>query len=149
MLSTVATELIQVSEHGQGADIAIGGLYGIAAGKRIGVLPVGLGHGLSRPKPGMTAYVLLRGLRAPVLAVSLEHTTIDLDAVVDARAGDPVLLLGRDGHECVTLDTVAAWGEESPLQCMMRFSGRAEMGFMPQEADRRAGATRQASKEER
>ena len=125
VLQTLETTLISVNEHGQGSDIAIAGRYRIDSMQRIGVLPVGRGHGMERPLPDEPAYVLVRGRRAPIIAVSLEHTTIDLDAIDAASVGDVVTVLGKDGGEHISLDDWARWVGQSPLQRVMAWSERA------------------------
>ena len=68
--------------------------------------------------------VLIRGRRAKVLSVSLEHTTVDLDGIEGVSPGDPVTLLGLDGDEEISLSSIAdAWGIQ-PLEALMRMSGR-------------------------
>ena len=68
--------------------------------------------------------VLVRGKRAQVLSVSLEHTTVDLDGIEEVTPGDPVTFLGLDGDEEISLSSIAdAWGVQ-PLEALMRISGR-------------------------
>ncbi|MBT6272904.1 MAG: alanine racemase [Chromatiales bacterium] len=126
VLQRVSTSLVSVTDHGQGADIMIAGMTQIPNGKRIGVLPVGVGHGLARPDRQANAQVLVNGKRAPVLAVSLEHTTIDLD-YIDATLGDEVVILGISGNDQLTLQDSANWNGRTPLQTLMDWSGRVEL----------------------
>ena len=127
VLRSVKTRLIHVGHHGQGADVAIGGLYGIERARTVGVAPVGLAHGFARVAPGKTPFALVGGKRVRILAVSLEHTTVDLDGSDTAAPGDEVTLLGGDGPERITLDDLAGWHDESPIETVMRLSGRAEI----------------------
>ena len=113
VLAEVGSRLVQVSDHPQGSDIAIAGSYAIRRGRRTGVAPVGAAQGLARPVPGSRPEALIRGRRAPVLAVSLEHLTLDLSEVEDAAVGDAVLLLGEDGEAAIGLDEFAAWSGEA------------------------------------
>ena len=115
---------MQVSDHPQGSDIAIAGSYGIRRGRRTGVAPVGAAQGLARPVPGSRPEALIRGRRAPVLAVSLEHLTLDLSEVEDAAVGDAVLLLGGDGEAAIGLDEFAAWSGRRALDTVLALSGR-------------------------
>lgn len=80
-------------------------------GMAIGLLPLGWGDGLPR-RFGPDAAVLVRGRRAPLLApVHLEHSRIDLTDCPAARAGDEVVLVGRQGDAEITLAAcTAAWG---------------------------------------
>ena len=124
VLREIGSRLVQVSLHRQGSDLAIAGLYGIRKPKRIGVAPVGAAHGLQRPLPGTNPWALVRGQRVPILAVSLEHLSLDLDRVEDAEVGDQVLILGRDGEAAIGLDEVAGWSGLSCLDLALAVSGR-------------------------
>jgi alanine racemase len=64
------------------------------------------------------------GRRAPVLRTSLEATTLDLTDVPNATLGDPVLALGEDGRERITLDDLATWQDTSALEVLTAFSER-------------------------
>ena len=124
ILREIGSQLVQVTDHRQGSDIAIAGAYGIRQSRRTGVAPIGAAHGLQRPVPGSSPAALVAGRRAPVLAVSLEHLTIDLDGVPDAEPGDAVLLLGRDGQERIDLEELARWSGLSCLDMVLAVSGR-------------------------
>jgi alanine racemase len=72
---------------------------------RLGVIPMGLADGLLWLHADR---VLVRGRPAPILATpSLEHTRIDLTAIPDARVGDEVIVIGRQGDTEITIGEVA------------------------------------------
>ena len=124
VLKSLKSRFIHTSDHAEGADIAIGGLYGLKRSRALGVLPVGMAQGLCKPVDGKVMSVLVHGQRADVLSLSLEHTTVDLDGVEGVSPGDPVTLLGHDGDEEITLSSIAdTWGVQ-PLEALMRLSGR-------------------------
>jgi alanine racemase len=73
---------------------------------RLGVIPLGSADGLLHLHAG---HVLAGGRPIPLLgAPSLEHTRVDLTAVPDARVGDEVVVIGRQGDAEITLSQVAA-----------------------------------------
>jgi len=75
-------------------------------GMRIGILPIGRFDGMVSLNCG---HVLVRGLRVPLLAApSIEHTRIDLTDVPEARPGDEVVVIGRQGDEEISPVDVAA-----------------------------------------
>ena len=86
--------------------------------------PIGVAQGLVRPVPGSRPEALIRGQRAPILAVSLEHMVLDLADAPDAAPGDPVLLLGGEGSRAIGLAELAAWFGMTPLDAAMALSGR-------------------------
>ena len=124
VLAEIGSQLIQVSVHPQGSDIAIGGSYGLRHGRRTGVAPIGVAQGLVRPVPGSRPQALVRGRRAPILAVSLEHLVLDLTDIGDAAVGDAVRLLGGDCDAAIGLDELAAWFGMTALDTAMALSGR-------------------------
>jgi alanine racemase len=78
----------------------------VAAGMRLGVIPLGTGDGLALASAGE---VLVRGMRAPLVEpIPLEHCRIDLSGVPAAAAGDEVVVIGRQGGEEITIDEVVA-----------------------------------------
>jgi len=79
--------------------------FPVTAPLRLGVIPMGSADGLLWLHAG---HVLVRGRKAPILtAPNLEHTRIDLTGVPDARVGDEVVIIGRQGAAEITLAEVA------------------------------------------
>ena len=73
---------------------------------RIAVIPLGRADGLGRLHCGE---VLVRGRRAPIVGrLSLEHTRIDVTEIADCVAGDEVVVIGRQGHEEISVEEAAA-----------------------------------------
>jgi alanine racemase len=130
VLKNLKSRIIHTSRHVEGSDIAVGGLYGLKRPRTIGVLPTGMAHGLCKPLEGRDMTVLIRGKRAKVLSVSLEHTTVDLDGIEEVTPGDPVTLLGLDGDEEISLSSIANAWDIQPLEALMRMSGRFSVRSM-------------------
>jgi alanine racemase len=73
---------------------------------RIGVVPIGYGDGYARAMTG--ADVLIGGRRVPVVgAVSMDQITVDLGPEATDRVGAPVVLIGTQGDERITLEELA------------------------------------------
>jgi alanine racemase len=80
--------------------------FPVTAPMRLGVIPMGSADGLAWLHAGR---VLVRGRGAPIVTgPNLEHTRIDLTGVPDARVGDEVVIIGRQGEAEITLAEVAA-----------------------------------------
>jgi alanine racemase len=94
--------------------------FTIRPGMRIGVVPVGRSDGIEALTCGA---VLVRGRRAPILNVSLEHARIDLSDVEDAAVGDEVVLIGRQGALSITPQDVARHCAIDPAQLAIGVRG--------------------------
>ncbi len=104
--------LIQVKDLAPRDRFAAEAPFPVPAPMRFGIVPMGAADGLAGLHVGRA---LVRGRAVPILAgPSLEHTRVDLTAVPEARVGDEVVLLGRQGHEEITPAEVAARHKLSP-----------------------------------
>lgn len=92
-----------------GQGISYGSRYVTTHEERIGVMPVGYGDGYRRVDGQQ---VLVHGKRVPIVGrVCMDQCMLQLDAIPDAKVGDEVVLLGRQGDEEITTDEVAErWG---------------------------------------
>ena len=124
VFSKLRSRLVQVVEKPSGSDIAIAGLFNIGRIRRIGIAPIGIAHGLQQPMPGSLPFVLVGGRRAPVLSLSLEHLTLNLDGVPAAIAGDEVVLLGSQADDRITLEQLAGWFGLSGTEMVSAICGR-------------------------
>ena len=80
--------------------------FPVTAPMRLGVIPIGAADGLRLLHAGR---VLVRGRAVPILSSpSLEHTRIDLTVVPEARVGDEVVIIGRQGDLEITPAEVAS-----------------------------------------
>ncbi|MBB3236689.1 alanine racemase [Phyllobacterium endophyticum] len=111
-LKTISASLVSVKR----LDASLGpvpGIFGVNPGMTLGVIGMGWGDGFPRDVP-RGAVGLIRGKRARLLPPAhLEHIRIDLTDVPDARFGDEVVLLGRQGNQSITHEEVATlWGTD-------------------------------------
>lgn len=101
------TTVAQVKEFPPGASISYGRAYRTTAAQRIAVLPVGYADGFRRA-PRHWGQVLVRGRRAPIVGrVCMDYTMVDVTDIPGVRAGDEVVLIGRQGEEEITVEEVA------------------------------------------
>ncbi|MGB4802448.1 MAG: alanine racemase, partial [Anaerolineae bacterium] len=102
--STVA----QVKRLPAGAFVSYGAAYRTECEQTIAVAPVGYADGFRRT-PLTWPPVLVRGQRAPIVGrVTMDQTMLDVTHIPGVRAGDEVVLIGRQGAQEVTVDDVAA-----------------------------------------
>lgn len=123
VLAAVKSSLIHIGHHSADKWIA-GGKRLLKAGSITGVVPFGLYDGYHQPRSDGEAAMLVRGMRAPVIGVSQEYTTIDLTKVDAPRLGDEVVIIGENGGDCISIEEMATTLGWSPLNVLMSLSGR-------------------------
>ncbi len=102
--STIA----QIKRLPPGAFVSYGNTYQTDREQTIAVVPVGYADGFRRA-PFTWPPVLVRGQRAPIVGrVTMDQTMLDVTHIAGVRAGDEVVLIGRQGEQEVSVDDVAA-----------------------------------------
>ena len=97
----------QVRELPGGSYVGYGRTFRTRRASRIAVLPLGYAHGFRRA-PAHWGYVLVRGQKAPIVGrVCMDQSMIDVTDIPGVRAGEVVVLIGRQGAGCITVDDVA------------------------------------------
>ncbi len=101
--------LSQVKVLPPGRGVSYGHTYVTSRWERIGTVPVGYADGFRRVKGNQ---VLVGGRCVPVVGrVCMDQIMVQLDEVPQARAGDEVVLIGRQGEAHLPAEEVAArWG---------------------------------------
>ena len=105
VLRSLSSRVITVKELTPRERFAEMAPFPVTAPRRLGVIPMGSADGLLWLNAG---HVLVRGQAAPLIGgPNLEHTRIDLTGVPDARVGDEVVIIGRQGEAEITIADVA------------------------------------------
>jgi alanine racemase len=128
VVRSITTRLSHVASHRAARRVGVGGACELAAGSRTGVVSLGRGDGY-RWHADQPASMLVRGRRAPVLGLSLEHVVLDLTSVPAAQPGDDVVVLGLHGDASITLAELADWRRSSPVGTLLDFAGRVERRY--------------------
>ncbi|MBN2358961.1 MAG: alanine racemase [Deltaproteobacteria bacterium] len=106
---TWKTRIAQVKTLPAGVTVGYGRTYKTTRPTLLAVLPVGYANGYDRGLSNR-AHALVRGQRAKVVGrVMMNMTTIDVTDVGGAAAGDEVVLLGSQGDERISAETMASW----------------------------------------
>lgn len=91
-----------------GRQISYGGTFETERDMLVGTIPVGYADGYRRSLSGKF-HVLVGGKKAPILGrVCMDQMMVDLSAVPDAKVGDPVVLVGRQGDAVITAEEISA-----------------------------------------
>ncbi len=98
---------------------------------RIGVVPLGYADGIPRLLSNRAAF-LVGGRRCPIVGrVCMNMTMIDLENALDAKPGDAVTLIGRQGAEAVSADDWAEWAETINYEIVTRLPGELRRVYEP------------------
>ena len=101
---SITSRIIHIKELGEGRSISYGGTYQLTHPERIATVPVGYGDGYPRSLSNC-GYVLIHGKKAPIRGrVCMDQFMVDVSEIPDVRIGDPVVLLGKDRDEIITME---------------------------------------------
>lgn len=99
-----------VKEIPAGAQVSYGGTFTADHPMTVATIPVGYGDGYPRYLSGK-GWVLIGGKKAPILGrVCMDQMMADVSSVPQARRGEEVTLLGRDGDACIGAEELAGAG---------------------------------------
>jgi alanine racemase len=122
--ATLRTRLARVFGAEPGDSVGYGRTWVAQRPSLVGLVPVGYADGYQRVLSNR-AQMLVGGKRCPVAGrVSMDQTGVDLTSVRDAREGDDVVLIGKQGDEEVTADEVARWAGTISYEILCGLSAR-------------------------
>ncbi|HLD56195.1 MAG TPA: alanine racemase [Candidatus Omnitrophota bacterium] len=116
--------LILVKKINAGESVGYGRTFVAHEPTVIGVLPVGYSHGYPFSLSGQGSVVLFQGKRFPVVGrVSMDYLTVNFGPDFSGvKVGEVVTLLGRDGAEAVTAESLAEKAGTIPYEIVTRLS---------------------------
>ena len=104
---TFRSRVLSVKELPEGSLVSYSGLYKLPETGRLAVIPVGYADGYPRMLSNK-AEVLIRGKRVPVRGrICMGMLIADAGSIPDVQPGEEVVLLGKQGNECITAAELA------------------------------------------
>lgn len=111
------TYIVRITELPPGSPISYGGRYVTHGLQQIATISVGYADGLRRSPPWRE--VLVHGIRAPIVGrICMDYAMIDVSHIPEARVGDEVTLLGRQGDDTITAEEVGDWLQTSAYEVL-------------------------------
>ena len=91
-----------------GRQIGYGGTYTTTRETKVATIPVGYADGYHRVLSGRF-HVLIRGRKAPILGrICMDQMMVDVTDIPDAAMEDPVVLIGTQGEETISIEQMAS-----------------------------------------
>jgi alanine racemase len=113
----------------EGASIGYDHTWTAPRQTRVVTLPVGYGDGYARSLSNR-ATVLINGRRYPVVGrVSMDQCMVDIGQD-SAFNGDEVVLIGRQGMECITVEELAAYCDTIPYEILTMINTRVPRKYI-------------------
>ncbi len=124
------TRVVQLRDVPAGRYISYGRTFRTERWTRVGVLPVGYGHGYPWHLSNR-GQVLVRGKRAAIVGrVTMDLTMVDVTEIEDVALGDEVVLWGDQGGERIGIDEVASWAGTIPYDLLCGMGKRVVRVFI-------------------
>ena len=100
----IKSRIVYVKEVEEGTQVSYGGTFTAHRPMRVATVPVGYGDGYPRGLSGK-GRILVRGRKAPVIGrICMDQFMVDVTDIPNARQGDWVTLVGKEGEEEITME---------------------------------------------
>ncbi|MCR5626951.1 MAG: alanine racemase [Lachnospiraceae bacterium] len=100
------SHIVYIKYVAPGREISYGGTYKVMDERKIATIPVGYGDGYPRLLSNK-GWVLIHGKKAPILGrVCMDQFMVDVTDIPDVAEYDEVTLIGRDGHQSITMEDI-------------------------------------------
>jgi len=108
-----------------GTGVSYGRTHVLKKNARDALLTAGYGDGIARACSNRGS-VLINGKRCPILGrVCMDQTVVDITGVPDeVRCGDPVVLVGRQGPEEISVAEFSRWADTIPWETLCSVTKR-------------------------
>lgn len=113
-----------------GSDISYGRTYTAESKLRVATIPIGYADGYSRQLSGKGS-ILVHGVRCPILGrICMDQCMVDISAVPEAKVGDIVTVIGRDGEDEIRVEELAELLGTIPYEVVCGLSKRVTRVYM-------------------
>lgn len=118
------TKVAFVKEIAPGDAVSYGCTYRADKPVRVATVACGYGDGYHRAASGK-AQVIIRGQKVPVIGrICMDQMMADVTGVPGVKAGDDVILMGRDGVAEITAEDLAGWAGTISYEVLLAATDR-------------------------
>ncbi len=129
---SLKTRIIFLKEVPPGRSISYGRTYITKKRTKIATIPIGYGDGYLRGLSNK-AWVLIRGHRAPIVGrICMDLSMVDVGNIPDAKVGDEVVLIGRQGKESISAEELARLSDTIPYEIVCSVGRRVPRIYIGQ-----------------
>lgn len=124
------TYLSSIRQLKAGSALGYGRMHKLAKDSLVGTISAGYADGLPLALSNR-GYVLINGVLCPILGrISMDYTTVLLDHVPDAKVGDEVICIGKQGEHEITLDDWAKFKGTHVYEVLCSIGTRVNRKFV-------------------
>ena len=121
---TLKTKVIQIRSLPAHSPISYSRTFYTKRKSLIATLAVGYGDGYPRCLSNQ-GKVLIRGRTASIVGlICMDLTLVNITDIPEAKVGDEVVLFGRQGEGCISVEDVAQWADTVPYEVLCGISSR-------------------------
>jgi alanine racemase len=125
----LATRITQIRRVEAGETVGYGRSWRAPGPRTLATIAIGYNDGLPRFMSN-GGEVLVGGRRCPIVGrVCMDATMVDITGL-DARAGDEVVVFGRQGEAVLPIEEIAARGQTISYEILCMISGRVRRIFV-------------------
>ena len=115
-----------------GREISYGGTYVTTRPTVVATVPAGYADGYNRSLSG-AFHVLIRGQKAPILGrICMDQMMVDVTHIPGVQPEDPVVLVGKDGENEITMEQISAAAGSFNYEFMCGISRRVPRYYCAQ-----------------
>jgi len=125
------TQILQINKISKGSPLSYGKKFITRRDSTIATLPVGYADGLNRALSGKMS-VLIHGQRvSQVGTICMDLCMVDVTDLPQVRAGDEVVILGRQGSEAIAVEEMAGHARTIPYEILCCVGKRVPRIYIP------------------
>jgi alanine racemase len=110
------SHVVYIKEVEAGTGISYGSTFITNGRTKVATIPVGYADGYSRNMSNV-GRVIIRGQYAPIIGrICMDYFMVDVTHIEGISQGDVVTLLGKDGDNVITVETLARWSHSFPYE---------------------------------
>jgi alanine racemase len=127
------SKIIFLKEVEKGTPVGYGKSYITSRKTKVATIPLGYADGFGRLLSNK-ACVLIQGKRSKVIGrVCMDAFMVDVTDIPQAKAGDELVLIGKQGNEEITVDEFAEWNQSISYEVLTRMGKRLPKVYLQKE----------------